>query len=186
MSVFPTEVNMTSQIGSSSSTNAIINNGLNGIASAGLFVIEKSGNLLAPATVGYIGGRFVGVGNVGLIQGVYSGIYHSMIYNPIKRYVDRNTGEGPDQIHPKTCNFLMFVSLIAETALPIILASYSSQIVNNAISTLPKGGIVRWLLESTVKREYTFLTGIGVSIAPILVQHGLSWLNEANETSKRR
>jgi hypothetical protein len=182
------ELEMTSPANNRGTLNAYINNGLNGMSNFGIFILNKSGTLVAPAVLGSIGGWLTGVGSqIGLFQGLTSGVYHVMIHKPVSTYVANNEGNGKDDIHPKTARFLQLIGLVAGIAVPILITYYCGAGVMNKISSkLGDESYAKWLIGSEGTRDYSLVTGIAVNIAPALVQHWISWWRDEDETNKRK
>lgn len=168
--------------------NAGINRFLNGIASVTSYAVDKSGTLVAPSVLGYLGGWFAGVGShIGAFQGLTSGLYHVCVIRPAANYINANIGTTPDNISYKTANVFRTVGVVSEVAVPIILTSYySKQVTENLFSCLDEDGLVKWFLTSPENHQYTWYMAMGVSVLPIAMQHLISHWRSENEANKRK
>lgn len=169
------------------SLNAFINQGLNGMSNASAYVLRRGGTVLAPTVLGYMGGWLTGAGShVGFFQGAASGGYHVVVHSPVSAYIERNKGKGPYDIQPDTAQFLKIIGTIAGVCVPILLTNYFGKTaMEKGMAFLAPDGAIRWLIESKPTRQYTWLLGLAVNIAPALAQYWISLWREEDQANKK-
>lgn len=134
--------------------------------------------------LGGIGGYLVGIGpGLGIVQGLASSLCHSWIIRPITKYVEKQEGTGPDNIHPNTVKMLSVAGVIVEIAGPVLFTILcGAKILASTIPYMPK--MIKSLLESQGKNGYTFMYGLSCSIAPYVAQYSIEWCREENKKAK--
>lgn len=172
---------------SSISATGFINAGLTVIGEASTYLLDKSGHLIAPMILGNIGGRMMGVSaQVGLIQGLSSGVYHAVVHVPFQRYVAKNTGPAKDQISEKAANFFKFMGVICGVVMPIIFtARYGQAMADKMVSYLPEKGLIRWCLVSDKRKEYSVFNAVMVNVMPTIAQHVISFWRKEDQRNRR-
>lgn len=168
------------------SISGVINRGLNGIGEGSLYVLDSVGSFIAPSALGYIGGWVTGVGvQVGILQGLSSAAYYRLIHIRFQKYIDKNTGDGADEISQRTAYFFKGIGIIASIAMPIVFTFYTASYANRAAASLTEGGLAKWLFTSTPTRPYTFVAGFVLNWCPTLVQHWISFCRNVDDSGKK-
>ena len=163
----------------SSSVNSIIVAGLNFCGDTAAFVVKTSGEIAAPALLGAIGGRILGLGTgTGLLQGVVSGGLYKFVIRPATNYVSKNTGKAnePNKIHPNASVFLQVLGAVSEFAVPIFVTmNYGRAILGGVSSFLPSS--LQWIGDAGC--GYSPGWGIALNFAPAAAQHSIAGLRES-------
>ncbi len=166
------------------------NRALDYVGSGGASLVSSvfSGNILPSAVLGYTGGWLTGVGTqLGLFQGVVSSFYYTLIQKRAVKYLELNTKDNdPNFISSRAGYFLYSALVLSALTIPIFVTmSYGDTVMKKlSNSTDPDSFINRWVLGSSeMTREYNLYWGIGVSIAPSILQHTISmWRSEERKT----
>jgi hypothetical protein len=159
--------------------NSSVNYVLNAGGLAGFYLLKNVGTVIAPAILGNIGGRMIGIGgHIGLMQGAASAAYHTIVHVTIQSHVNRNEGDPKQgKISPKSARFYRGMGMICTIAVPILFTWYFAPRVDAFCKSMPEG-IVKKLVYSEKTKDYGLLTAISTSIAPAVAQHLISFLRK--------
>lgn len=170
--------------------NAWVNWGLNGIGEGTVSLLDKGSTVIAPAVLGYVGGWGTGVGvQVGLFQGMTSGVYHRFVHIPFQKYIKNNTdktSKDPNRISRNAADFYECVGVVAGIAVPILVTYYCRNTVTNMTDHLAPEGWTKWLLSSTKTRDYSALMGVAVNLFPTIAQHWISKWRHVDDENKKK
>ena len=117
-----------------------------------------------PAMVlGGLAGWIAGIGpKLGVFQAVASSLQHSYVIRPMAKYMSKYIGTGDDKkIHPQTADRLAIAFLIMEIVGPLFITMYFGPSVDSTA-------------------DYTFLSGILCSLAPVVTQLGIEYWRDEN------
>lgn len=143
---------------------------LNAASDAGWTVLTCGGRVIAPTALGAIGGWAVGYGaSMGAFQGFTAGLLYSRVLTPVATFLKKHRGNGDDQIHPSTVDFLRLVGAVSEVAIPIVLTQkYGEVVLNRLAIALPTS--IQWLAEPSSAENFTVVRGICSIVAPVIMQ----------------
>ena len=162
--------------------NVGFNQFLNGVGTAGNWVLEHGIQVVIPGAIGATGGWLASVGvGKGLVQGLASGGLYSYALSPLGSYIYRQPTEGEAGISNAARGFWYTAGVISNYALPILATYYASdKIIAGATAVLPNF-VGNWIQPTST--EYTVIRGVLVNIAPLATQW---WIKAVYHEDKRK
>lgn len=159
---------------------------VNGISGAIDWGFQKTGIMLPSIGLGGVGGRIMrGDWNSGFLQGAVTGAISYGLLRPVRKVIDKNTGNGPDQINSSARWKLWVLGKILQYGVPAAVTVYLGPRILTALSTALPQPVGSWVAPNPEMEKYnTMVRALIANIAPAAIEHAVSWMRSENKRNQ--
>jgi len=146
---------------------------LNTLGDASEALLKHTCSTFAPATVGWLGGRYIGCAGHGLLIGVLTSVYNSVVTVPVRNFIDHHNSKITDpskRLQNNAASMLSHMNYMASFCIPLVVVHKYGSLILSRVDALTYEKASKLLCS---QQPYTHMKGVKTMIAPILVYWAL-------------